>query len=441
MSLARFDCSAGDNKAFCHANGVKTYPNVRLYNNGAFIEKYSGQRDTEHILDYISYKAADFKLATEGNVGKGHALPPVMGKPANAPPPMPQIQLPVPPPGKEPPMMKIQERHAELPQQIPEAPAPPSSPLSSSSSLSPRNVEKQQIPPQVIPPAVLQSPPSPNVPLKQGDKGGAAPKIVDPKATHLNASTPEGQQDKTKPPQGQVGTASDSSRHHCTFPPSTTMCTFSLGISTFFIVPFAAYKLHRALQLPKSVAPADPWPYMLDAFASCLIVAGCIRSGVQVPAYAEVGIYALAGAHIALLGAGLGILWALMVVSLVVLFMYLGVPAGWGVNAAAYLAAGIIFINRYVAERAKLSQVLPGGAAKGASVAGASPTPVFDLAALVIVARCFTSFVEVQDFGVVVYFFVLVVLHVFGSALFAGVGGNGSASDGAAIMKGGKFVD
>ncbi|KAI8831924.1 thioredoxin-like protein, partial [Chytriomyces cf. hyalinus JEL632] len=78
MGLARFDCTSGANNAFCHANGISTYPTIRLYNDGAFVQKYTGQRDSEHILDYISYQVAIYNVQSSGRENSHRALPPMM---------------------------------------------------------------------------------------------------------------------------------------------------------------------------------------------------------------------------------------------------------------------------------------------------------------------------------------------------------------------------
>ncbi|KAJ3230403.1 Protein disulfide-isomerase like 2-2 [Chytriomyces hyalinus] len=386
MGLARFDCTSGVNNAFCHANGISTYPTIRLYSNGAFIEKYTGQRDSEHILDYISYQVAIYNVQSSGNENSHRALPPMM-------PPALSAGRNVPP-------------TSNVPSDVRMAPPVPPQPR----PVPPHRSENGGNRPQ---PPVMNGLPSSSVRPQWSNYARASP----------SNSNQQQQQQLLEAEQARV----ESKHLQCTFPPKTILCGTSLGFSILFIIPFALYNLYKSMSLPRSKAPSDPWPYMIDAMASCLVVAACVRSGTMAAAYAEVAVYAAAGAHIALLGAGFGLRGAVLFVGFVILVLASMMPGGWVVDAAAYVAATVIFVNRYAAEKSKKDDSLPGGAnsnSRGQNI----PKAVFDLAALAIFARCCTSLVEVKEFGIVVYFIVLLLLHVFGRVLFSNSGLESAAS-------------
>lgn len=52
MRLAQVDCSV--NGDLCDANGVKGYPQLNLYRNGEFVEKYKGNRDFDLLTEYLA---------------------------------------------------------------------------------------------------------------------------------------------------------------------------------------------------------------------------------------------------------------------------------------------------------------------------------------------------------------------------------------------------
>ncbi|KAJ7461840.1 protein disulfide isomerase [Mycena galericulata] len=55
VQLAQVDCSV--NGDLCDANGVKGYPQLNLYRDGEFVEKYKGNRDFNLLSDYLAKNA------------------------------------------------------------------------------------------------------------------------------------------------------------------------------------------------------------------------------------------------------------------------------------------------------------------------------------------------------------------------------------------------
>ncbi|TPX75081.1 hypothetical protein CcCBS67573_g03646 [Chytriomyces confervae] len=473
MGLARFDCTSGANNAFCHAHGISTYPAIRLYNNGAFIEKYTGQRDSEHILDYISLQVGNYNAQSSGKDNSHRAQPPMMppafsaasvwpawNAPSDAPkaPPVPwqawsdSPQKPTSGGYGHQPWPPQQSRWGGYGQPWSDSPPQPTGGGYGHQQWPPQQSRwggygQQPWPPQQSrwggygQQPLSDSPPQPTSggyghqpwPPQQSRWGGYGhqPWSVPPQQPtsggygwpqryeYPRASPSYSYQQQQQLLEAEQARA-DLKHVQCTFPPKTILCGTSLSFSILFIIPFALYNLYKSMSLPRSKAPSDPWPYMIDAMASCLVVAACVRSRTMAAAYAEVAVYAAAGAHIALLGAGFGLRGAVLFVGFVILVLATVIPGGWVVDAAAYVAATVIFVNRYAAEKSKKDGCLPGGAN---SVGGQNtPRAVFDLAALALFARCCTSLVEVREFGIVVYFIVLLLLHVFGSVLFSNSG-------------------
>ncbi|KAJ3267141.1 Protein disulfide-isomerase A3 [Chytriomyces hyalinus] len=411
MGLARFDCTSGANNAFCHANGISTYPAIRLYNNGAFIEKYTGQRDSEHILDYISLQVGNYNAQSSGKDNSHRAQPPMM------PPAFSAARSVWPtwnPPSDAPKAPPVPGQAWSDSRQQPTSGGYGNQPWPPQQS-GWGGYGRQQWPPQQSGWGGYGHQPW-SAPPQQPTSGGYGwPQRYE----YPRASPSHSYQQRQQMLEAEQARA-DLKHVQCTFPPKTILCGTSLSFSILFIIPFALYNLYKSMSLPRSKAPSDPWPYMIDAMASCLVVAACVRSRTMAAAYAEVAVYAAAGAHIALLGAGFGLRGAVLFVGFVILVLASVMPGGWVVDAAAYIAATVIFVNRYAAEKSKKDGSLPGGAN---SVGGQNtPRAVFDLAALAIFARCCTSLVEVREFGIVVYFIVLLLLHVFGSVLFSNSG-------------------
>ncbi|KAJ6595666.1 protein disulfide isomerase [Mycena vulgaris] len=55
VQLAQVDCSV--NGDLCDANGIKGYPQMNLYRDGEFVEKYKGNRDFDLLTDYLAKNA------------------------------------------------------------------------------------------------------------------------------------------------------------------------------------------------------------------------------------------------------------------------------------------------------------------------------------------------------------------------------------------------
>ncbi|KAJ7171825.1 protein disulfide isomerase [Mycena crocata] len=52
VQLAQVDCSV--NGDLCDTNGIKGYPQMNLYRDGEFVEKYKGNRDFDLIVEYLA---------------------------------------------------------------------------------------------------------------------------------------------------------------------------------------------------------------------------------------------------------------------------------------------------------------------------------------------------------------------------------------------------
>ncbi|KAJ7485532.1 protein disulfide isomerase [Mycena latifolia] len=62
VQLAQVDCSV--NGDLCDANGVKGYPQMNLYRDGEFVEKYKGNRDFDLVTEYLDRNALKPKAPT-----------------------------------------------------------------------------------------------------------------------------------------------------------------------------------------------------------------------------------------------------------------------------------------------------------------------------------------------------------------------------------------
>ncbi|KAJ7154694.1 protein disulfide isomerase [Mycena filopes] len=81
VQLAQVDCSV--NGDLCQANGVGGYPQLNLYHDGEFVEKYKGNRDFDLLTEYLEKKALP---------PRAPSTPP----PPPPPPPSPPSQPPAP---------------------------------------------------------------------------------------------------------------------------------------------------------------------------------------------------------------------------------------------------------------------------------------------------------------------------------------------------------
>ncbi|KAJ6612649.1 thioredoxin-like protein [Mycena sp. CBHHK59/15] len=61
VQLAQVDCSV--NGDLCDANSVKGYPQLNLYRDGEFVEKYKGNRDFDLVADYLAKHAVTPKAS------------------------------------------------------------------------------------------------------------------------------------------------------------------------------------------------------------------------------------------------------------------------------------------------------------------------------------------------------------------------------------------
>ncbi|KAF7331691.1 Protein disulfide isomerase [Mycena kentingensis (nom. inval.)] len=74
VQLAQVDCSV--NGDLCDANGVKGYPQINLYRDGEFVEKYKGSRDYEVLIEYLGKQSPLAKAPVEPPAPKGSTLNP-----------------------------------------------------------------------------------------------------------------------------------------------------------------------------------------------------------------------------------------------------------------------------------------------------------------------------------------------------------------------------
>ncbi|KAJ3073778.1 Thioredoxin domain-containing protein 5 [Podochytrium sp. JEL0797] len=378
IGIARFDCTEPAQKQFCHNNGVKKYPNIRLYSNGSFIEKYMGDRSTGAILDFVRQKSVDLNLESDS------IPPPTMQR---ALPPMPNMVAS----DDSPPSDQANEPPIEGKQQEP--------PI----------VQNNEPPPFNEPPATTQE---------------------EPRTNSVASESP------SSPQQQQQG---DSSAAVKPAPPTQQECTLSWAsplscqfskILSLIVVLFGAFKLYQPFFAVRKPSVPLLAPFLLDATASSLVFVYCLRMGFPISAYAELALFALTGVYVALAGWEFSSnhdhsqLRIMSIVFTMALMTPIYILPELLTSLSPYVAAVMIYANRFVVQRRK-PNTLPG-----VQKAGTKGMMNLDFAGLVIVSRIVTTFVELKgDLGVLCYYLVLGCIHIFGDVLFASGGRSGKVTD------------
>ncbi|KAJ3078809.1 Thioredoxin domain-containing protein 5, partial [Rhizoclosmatium hyalinum] len=323
MGIARFDCTDQSQKQFCHNNGVKKYPNVRLYLDGEFIEKYVGERTTGAIMDYIQKKAVELKLDA--------AQKPA----ANALPPIPVIQN-----------RKDSTESEKVGQSEPQQKEPPAV-----------KVEEQHEPP------VLNEPPVAGI-----SQAAESPKAPQPPSIKANEEVIQSTSTQTTPPTTQT-----QPQDQC---PLSWSSPISCHISKFLsliVLSFGAYKLYQPFFSIRRPNVPLITPFLLDASASSLVFVYCLRNGFHVSTFAELALYAVTGVYVCLAGwefsanHGGGQLRVMSVVFTFALMTGMWVLPGWISNVSPYVASLVIYLNRFVVQKRKPGAlpVRKGGVVKG----------------------------------------------------------------------------
>ncbi|KAJ3013157.1 UNVERIFIED_CONTAM: Thioredoxin domain-containing protein 5 [Siphonaria sp. JEL0065] len=419
MGIARFDCTESEQKQFCHNHGVKKYPNVRLYSNGLFLEKYSGERMAEPILAYISKKAKEMNLDSSSN---GAATPPSMDR---ALPPMPgsgavKIKQPPAPQQNQPPIPAVNE----LP--IPSANEPPipqqkQPPIPSASE--PRIPQKEEECDERIETGRNKEPPAPqSAPIEPAQQILKQPQ--QPHETIVQQSPNDKKSEEVSSKSNNVSTPAIISNIN----------TKLSKVLSAVVIFFGCYKLYQPFFAVRKRSVPLTTPFILDATASSLVFVYCLRNGFHITAFGELALYAVTGIYLVLAD------WEfstnhdaskLRVMSLVftmaIMTAIYALPQILS-DVSPFAAAVIIYLNRFLAEKRKPS-ALP--VRRGKKVKGL----ILDFAGLVIGLRVVTTFVDLKgDAGVLCYYVVLGCIHILGDRLFT----SGNESDNA---RAGKTVD
>ncbi|KAJ3009556.1 UNVERIFIED_CONTAM: hypothetical protein HDU68_002620 [Siphonaria sp. JEL0065] len=420
MGIARFDCTELEQKQFCHNHGVKKYPNVRLYSNGLFLEKYSGEGTVQPILAYISKKSKEMNLDSSSNgtavapPSVDRALPPMPGsgdvKITLSPVPQ-QYQLPI-PSAKKPPISAVNE--PSIPQQnqppIPAVNEPPIPQKEEEECDEPFETGQNKEPP-----------------------GGQNVPMEPPKPAQQILQQPEQPQQAIVQPTPNKNEKSPDTNNASTPTLISNLNTKLSKVLSAVVIFFGCYKLYQPFFAIRKPSVPLTTPFILDAIASSLVFVYCLRNGFHITAYGELALFAITGIYVVLADWEFGVnqdASKLRVMSFV--FTMAIMTAMYALpqilsDVSPFAAALIIYLNRFLVHKRK-PNALP--VRRGKKVKGL----VLDFAGLVICLRVVTTFVELKgDAAVLCYYVVLGCIHVLGDKLFSSADEDGNARDGKMI--------